>query len=217
GWSEPRTKIHNWDDFPAKVDDAFDQIRSARDRGNLRHTHNFAHGCDADAVRFIADAKTDDLTIFFHREVSGPLGTNQFSVFVFLRTVRLTATTLTAVGFATARTLLVGAVENKAVHAVEQIARELEHLFSGGGQLGGTGSGLLDQFAHFVHGADNGLCAGSLFLDGGIDFLGNFRKAAGSLGNLRRADRLLVGGGADFLRELVHFGDDVGNLVKSGA
>src|SRR5205807_921130 len=68
GLSEPLTKIHHGDDFPAKVDDAFDQIRSARDRGNLRYTHNFAHGCDADAVRFIADAKTDDLKIFFHRE-----------------------------------------------------------------------------------------------------------------------------------------------------
>src|SRR2546430_17252545 len=123
--------------FPADVYDALDQNGTASDRSNLRLTHKLAHGCDADAVRFIANAKTDDLKIFFHREVSGPLGTNQFSVFVFVRTVRLTATTITAIGFATARTLLAGAIEHKAVHAVEHIARELEHLFSSGGKLPG--------------------------------------------------------------------------------
>src|SRR5260221_9965412 len=35
----------------------------------------------SNAVRFIADAKADDLKIFFHREVSGPLGTRHFGVF----------------------------------------------------------------------------------------------------------------------------------------
>jgi len=72
-------------------------------------------------------------------------------------------------GVATTLTLLAGAVENKAVHAIEQVAGELEHLLGSGGEFGRTRCGLLHQFAHFVHGADNGLRTGSLFLDGGID------------------------------------------------
>jgi len=55
---------------------------------------------------------------------------------------------------------------------------------------------LLHEFAHLVHGADNGLGAGGLLFDGGTDFLGDFSKAASSFGDLRRADRLLVGGSA---------------------
>src|SRR5215469_264592 len=110
-----------------------------------------------------------------------------------------------------------GTIDDEAIHAVKQVAGELEHLFGGGGQLGGTGSGLLHQFAHLVHGADNGLRAGSLFLDGGVDLLGDFGEAVGSLGNLRGADGLFVCGGADFLRELVDFGDDVGDFVQGAA
>ena len=112
---------------------------------------------------------------------------------------------------------LAGAVDNEAVHTVEQIAGKFEHLFGGGGQFSGTGSGLLNQFTHLVHGADNGLRAGCLFFDGRIDLLCNFGETVGSLGDLRRADGLFVRGGADFLGELVDFGDDVGNFVESGA
>ena len=59
------------------------------------------------------------------------------------------------------------------------------------------------------------LRAGGLFFDGGINFLGDFREAAGGLGDLRRADRLLGGGRADFLREFVNFGNHVRNLVAA--
>src|SRR5438445_8402874 len=52
---------------------------------------------------------------------------------------------------------------------------------------------------------------------GGIDFLGNFGEAASGFGDLRRTNGLFVGGGADLLRELVDFGDHVGNLVQRGA
>ena len=82
-----------------------------------------------------------------------------------------------------------GAVENEAVHAVEQVARKFEHLLGGGGEFGGTGSGLLNEFAHFVHGANDGLRTGCLLFDGGIDFLGDFGQAAGGFGDLRRSRR----------------------------
>src|SRR5882724_6666551 len=112
--------------------------------------------------------------------------------------------------------LLRSAVQNEAVHAVEQVAGKFQHLFGGGGQLGRTGSGLLNEFAHFVHRANDGLCAGSLLFDGRIDFLGDFREAAGGLGNLRGANGLFVRGRANFLGEFVDFGDDVGDLVQRG-
>ena len=109
-----------------------------------------------------------------------------------------------------------GAVEDKAVHAVEQVAGELEHLLGGGRELRGTGSGLLNQFAHLVHGANDGLRAGRLLFDSRVDFLRDFGKAARGFGDLRRADGLLVGGGANFLGELVDFRNDVGSLMKIG-
>ncbi len=111
---------------------------------------------------------------------------------------------------------LTGTVDDEAVHVVEQVAGELEHLFGCGGKLRGTRSGLLHQFAHLVHGADDGLRAGSLFFDGRVDFLGDFRQPVRGLGDLRGADRLLVGGGADFLGELVNFGHHVGDFVQRG-
>src|SRR5207247_7406036 len=99
-------------------------------------------------------------------------------VFEFLRTVRLRTAAVTARRFAATRALQVGAIQNEAIHAVEQVARKLEHLLGGGGKLGGTGRGLVYQFAHLVHGADNGLGAGRLLFDGGSDFLGNVVEAA---------------------------------------
>ena len=110
-----------------------------------------------------------------------------------------------------------GAIENKAIHAVEEVAREFEHLLGGGGKLGGTGCGLLHQFAHLIHGANYCLRAGGLLFDGGIDFLSDFGEPAGGLGDLRRADGLFVGGCANFLREFVNFGDDVFDFVQRRA
>src|SRR6266403_855058 len=144
---------------------------------------------------------------------SGALGTEVISG---TRTISRTAA-IRAVGFAATRPLYAGTVENEFVHAIEQVAREFEHLLGGGGKFSEAGSGLLHQFAHFIHGANDGLGAGSLFFDGRIDFLGNFGKAAGGFGNLRGTDGLFVGSRADFLRELVDFGNYIGNLVQSGA
>src|SRR5258708_1573956 len=76
---------------------------------------------------------------------------------------------------------------------------------------------MVNEVGHLVHGADDGLRAGSLFLDGGTDLLGDFREAVGGLGDLRGADRLFVGGRADLLGEFVDFGDDVGNFVEGAA
>src|SRR5882724_6959940 len=109
-----------------------------------------------------------------------------------------------------------GAIENEAVHAVQQVAGELKHLFGRGGKLGGAGSRLLNQFAHLFHRAHDSLRAAGLFFDGGINFLGDFGEAVGGFGNLSGANRLFVGGSADFLGKFVNFGDHAGDLVESG-
>ncbi len=80
---------------------------------------------------------------------------------------------------------LVGAVNDKLIHVVQQVSGKLQHLLCRGREFGGAGGGLLDEFAHFIHGANDGLSAGSLFLHGRADFLGDFGKAVGGLGNLR--------------------------------
>src|SRR5258708_34870805 len=76
---------------------------------------------------------------------------------------------------------------------------------------------MVNEVGHLVHGADDGLRAGSLFLDGGADLLGDFPDAVGGLGDLRGADGSFVGGRADLLGEFVDFGDDVGNFVEGAA
>src|SRR5882724_5015579 len=122
GLTESFAEVHHRNDFPAQIDHPLDQLGSAWNRGNLRNAHNFAHGSDTNAVRFIADTKADDLKIFFHREVSGPLGTRHFRVFEFFGTAGLRTTALAPEGFAATRALLIGTIDNKAVHAVEQVA-----------------------------------------------------------------------------------------------
>src|SRR5207248_1558368 len=207
-------QVHHRNDFAAQVYDTLDQIGSARDSGNLRNADNFTHGADADSIRFIADPKTHYLKILFHQEVSGPLGSRQFRVLGFLVAIFFVATTLRC--FSTSQALLGGAIQNKTVHAVKQIAREFQHLFGSGRKLSSAGGGLLHQFTHLVHGSNNGLRTRGLFFDRGVDFLRNFREAAGGLGDLRGAHRLLVGRRADFLGELVDFGDYVRDFVQRG-
>ncbi len=207
------TQIHYGNDLPAQVDDALDDVRSVGDRSNFRDANDFANGADADSVRLVPDAKTDDLVVFLHVAHSGQgLLTSGVLVFIAFRK-SLPART----GRFTVMTVLCGTVDDKAVHVVEQVAGKLEHLLGSSGKFSGTRSGLLNEFAHFIHGADDGLCAGSLFLNGGIDFLGDFGEAVGGLSDLRGADGLLAGCRTDFLGELVDFSDDVGDFVESGA
>src|SRR6267378_8247529 len=108
-------------------------------------------------------------------------------------------------------------LQNKAIHAVQEVAGKLQHLLGGRRKLGRTRGGLLHEFAHLVHRTHDGLRSGSLFLDGGINFLRNFGEATSGLGNLRRTHRLLVGRRANLLREFVDFGHHIGNLVQRGA
>src|SRR5260370_1175500 len=61
-------EIHHRNDFSAEIDDTFDQIRSARNGGNLGNADNFAHGADSNTVRFIADPETYNVQILFHGE-----------------------------------------------------------------------------------------------------------------------------------------------------
>src|SRR5438034_4338870 len=79
-----------------------------------------------------SDVCSSDL---FHQESPVPLGTRQFGVFGFLVAAFFRVTALAA-RFPAAEALLSGTVENKAVHAVAQIAREFQHLFGGSRQFG---------------------------------------------------------------------------------
>src|SRR5882724_3662190 len=215
GLTETLAEIHDRNDFSAEIDHAFDQIRSARNGSDFGDADNFAHGADSNAVRFVADPETYNVQILFHREGPCLLRARHFGVFEFLIAVRFRSAALPgripAVKVRGRR-----AVQDETVHAVQQIAGKLQHLLRCGGKFGRTGGRLLDQLAHFVHGANNGLGAGSLLFDGGVNLLGNFRKPAGGFGNLRGANGLFVGGRANFLGEFVDFGDDVGNFVQSG-
>ena len=105
-------------------------------------------------------------------------------------------------------------LQGEAVHGVQQFARHLRHLLGRGRQFGRTRSGLLHQFAHALHGLDHRLRAGGLLFDRGVDLVRDFVQARGGARDLRRAVRLLVGGRADFLRELVNLGDHVGDLAQ---
>ena len=119
-----------------------------------------------------------------------------------------------APGAAAAPIVRVAIVDDKAIHGLEKNSGELGHLFRSRGQFSRTRSGLLNQFAHPLHRANYSLRARSLLFDGGIDLLRDFREAIGGLRDLRRAARLLHGGCADFLRELVNFRNHVGNLLE---
>src|SRR6267142_1481251 len=216
GLTETLSEIHHRNDFSAKINHTFDQIRSARNGSDFGNADNFAHGANSNAVRFIADPETYNVQILFHREGPCLLRASHFGVFEFLIAVRFRSAALPG-RIPTAGVRRSSAVQNEAVHAVQQVAGKLQHLLRSSGQLGRARSGLLDQLAHFVHGTNDGLGAGSLLFDGGVNLLGNFRKPAGGFGNLRGANGLFVGGRTDFLRELVNFGDDVGNFVQRGA
>src|ERR1700747_1721346 len=89
-------------------------------------------------------------------------------------------------------------VDNEPVHRIEGIRGKLGHLLGGGGKFSRTRSGLLDELPHFLHGANNALCARRLFLNGRSNFLGDFREAVRGLGDLRRATRLLSGSRSNF-------------------
>src|SRR5882672_9752899 len=216
GLTETLAEIHHRNDFSAKINHTFDQIRSARNGSDFGNADNFAHGANSNAVRFIADPETYNVQILFHREGPCLLRARHFGVFEFLIAVRFRSAALPG-RIPTAGVPRSIAGKNEAVHAVKQVAGKLQHLLCSSGQLGRARSGLLDQLAHFVHGTNDGLGAGSLLFDGGVNLLGNFRKPASGFGNLRGANRLFVGGRTDFLRELVNFGDDVGNFVQRGA
>src|ERR1700690_1699606 len=66
GAAKAFAKIHDGNDFPAEVDDPFDDIRGVGYRSDLRDADDFAHGGYANPVGFVTDAKTNDLKIFLH-------------------------------------------------------------------------------------------------------------------------------------------------------
>src|SRR5258705_363748 len=99
------------------------------------------------------------------------------------------------------------------VHHRNNFATKIDDPFDGIGSVGNRGE---FRHAHLFHRAHNGLRAAGLFFDGGINFLGDFGEAVGGFGNLSGANRLFVGGSADFLGKFVNFGDHAGDLVESG-
>src|SRR5262249_40261418 len=86
GLTEALAEIHHGNNFPAQIDHALDHVGRAWNGGNVRHADNFPHRTNADAIRFIPDAKPDDLQVLFHQRVSAALGTNEFGVLFFMRT-----------------------------------------------------------------------------------------------------------------------------------
>src|SRR6266566_5240755 len=193
-------QVHHRNDFAAKVYDPLDELRRAGHGGDFRNADDLAHRSNTHAVRFVANPETHYLKVLFHQESPVPLGTRQFGVFGFLVAAFFRVTALAA-RFPAAEALLSGTVENKAVHAVAQIAREFQHLFGGSRQFGRAGSGLLNQLAHLIHGANDRLRTGSLLFNRRVDFLRDFGKPAGGLGDLR-------GGLRGFFRKFANF---VGN------
>src|SRR5439155_9388979 len=107
---------------------------------NFRHTDDLPHGANAHAVRLTSDAESDDLEVFFHQRISAPSGANQLRILCFFGAARIPGPPRkTAAGIGNTRASRSRrAVENKAIHAVEKIARELEHLLGCGRELGGT-------------------------------------------------------------------------------
>ncbi len=98
------------------------------------------------------------------------------------------------------------AVDGEAVHGFQQRARHFRHLLRRSCQFRRTRRGALHQFAHLFHRLHHPLRARCLFFHRGIDLAGDLVQPRRSARDLRRPVRLLVGGGADFLRELVNFG-----------
>src|SRR6266849_4411040 len=118
GLAKTLAQVHHGNNFPAKIDDPFDGIGSVGNRGDFRHAHDFANGADAHPEGFIADAKTNDLKVLFDHAISGHLGTRHFRIFEF---ARILLVGLAAVGGKIAFFGLRSAIENEAVHAVEQV------------------------------------------------------------------------------------------------
>src|SRR6267143_2150576 len=68
--TEALAEIHDWNNFSTEIDHTFDELRRARNGGNLGNANNLAHGGDANAVHFITDPETNNMQILFHRKDS---------------------------------------------------------------------------------------------------------------------------------------------------
>src|SRR5579883_1185355 len=78
--AESLAQVHHGNDLSAQVDYALDQVRRAGHRRDLRNPHDFPYGTNANAVRFTANAKSDDLEFFLHAGLSAS-GTRHLGVF----------------------------------------------------------------------------------------------------------------------------------------
>src|SRR5271155_4636105 len=106
------------------------------------------------------------------------------------------------------------AVEDKAVHMFEKIARHFGHLFRRSSKFGRARSGALREFTHLLHGADNRLRAAGLFFHCRRDLMRDLVQASGGTGDLGGTMGLLVGSRTDLLCKLEDFGDHVGDLLE---
>src|SRR4029077_734075 len=70
--AETFAQVHHGNDFAAQVDDAFDGVGRVGNRGDFGDANDFTDGANADSERFVPDAKTHDLEIFFHEGSSQP-------------------------------------------------------------------------------------------------------------------------------------------------
>jgi hypothetical protein len=123
--AKPFAQIHHRDDFPAEINYPFNRLLGVRHGGDFRDTDDFANRADAHPERFLADAKTHDLKFFFHQRVSGTSGANEFRIFNIARVSARVRRPEEKSRLAFACT---AAIENEAIHAVQQVARKLQHL-----------------------------------------------------------------------------------------
>src|SRR5262249_48202315 len=140
--------------------------------------------------------------------VSAALRARQLRVLHLGCAMRLgTATTRAWLLVAARATLRCIGIQNKSVHAVQQVAGQLQHLLGCRRQFRRARGGLLYELSHLVHCPYYRLGTGGLLLNRRVDFLSDFGQPARRFGNLCGSHGLLVGRRADLLREFVNFGD----------
>src|SRR2546430_2182740 len=121
--------------------DGFRDLLEAFVFGTLQELRNVQENDEA-AVELAEAGNVTAWRCFSIQRLSRPSGTREVGVLAIFLALFFRATRPAGM-LSTALALLAGAIENKAVHGIEQIAGKLQHLFGSGGKLGGAGSRLL--------------------------------------------------------------------------
>src|SRR5947209_7634710 len=177
-FAEALSQIDYGYDLSPKVDHAFDVIGDIGHGSNFGDSHDFMHEPDRHAERFLPDTEPNELEVFSHpnpfscivrtppRRTASPTWPTLVNARRVPRgAILLASRPAISTSVCAAVAMPVHGLEDKAIHGVEQCARHLGHLVGRGSQFSRSRSGTLDQLTHFLHGADNGLSARSLFFN----------------------------------------------------